>query len=81
MSLVQHICKFFCFGCYVQNLLFHLLAFVLSYQLIFCLLEDFQFYARTSYPLEKVRLEKSWGSLYLGAVLPDWATSLKLGYF
>ena len=67
MRLVQHICKFFCFGCYVQNLFFHLLAFVLSYQLILCLFEAFQFYARTLHPLKKVRLEK-FGSLYLGTI-------------
>jgi len=65
MSLVQHICKFFCFGCYVQNLFFNLLAFILWYQLILCFFEAFQFYARTSHPLKKVRLEKS-GSLFLG---------------
>jgi len=65
MILVQHICKFFCLGCCGQNLLFHLLAFILWYQLILCLFEAFQLYARTSHPLKKVRLEK-WGSLYLG---------------
>jgi len=27
MNFVQHICKFFWFGCYVQNLFFHFLAF------------------------------------------------------
>ena len=57
--------SFFCLGCYVQNLFFHLLAFILSYQLILYLFEDFQFYARTSHPLIKVRLEKS-NSLFLG---------------
>jgi len=59
MSLVQHICNFFCFGCYVQNLFFHFLAFILSYQLILSLFESFQFYLQTSQPLKKVRLEKS----------------------
>jgi len=65
MNFAQHICKFFCFECYVQNLFFQLLAFILSYQLIICLFEAFQFFARNSHPLKKVRLEKS-GSLYLG---------------
>jgi len=55
--------RFFCCGYYVQNLLFHLLAFILSHQLILCLFVAFQFYARTSHLLKKVRLEKS-GSLY-----------------
>jgi len=53
MSLVQHICTFFCFGCHVQNFFFRLLAFNFSYQLILCLFEAFQFYARTSHPLKK----------------------------
>jgi len=65
MSLVQHICKFFCIEYYVQNLFFHLLAFILSYQLILCLFEAFRFFERISHPLKKVRLEMS-GSLYLG---------------
>jgi len=43
----------FCIGCYVQNMSFHLLALTLSYQLIKCLFEAFQFYARTSHPLKK----------------------------
>jgi len=63
MSLVQHIS--FCALDDVQNLFFHLLAFILWYQLILCFFEAFQFYARTSHTLKKVRLEKS-GSLYLG---------------
>jgi len=41
-----------------------MLAFILSQQVILCLFEVFQFYARTSHPLKKVRLEKS-GSLFL----------------
>jgi len=65
MSLVQHICKFFWIGCYVQNFLFHFLAFILSYHLNLSLFETLQFHALTSHPLKKVRLEKS-GSLYLG---------------
>jgi len=67
MSLVQHICKFFCLGCYVQNLFFHLLAFILWYQHILCFFDAFQFYARISHPVKKVPLEKS-GSLFLGCV-------------
>jgi len=38
---------------------------MLSYQLILCLFEALELYARTSHPLKKVRLEKS-GSLFLG---------------
>jgi len=41
--------SFFSFGCYVQNLFFQLLVFILSHQLILCLFEAFQFYARTSH--------------------------------
>jgi len=55
----------FCFGFSVQNLYFHLIAFILSQQVILSLFEFFQFYARTSHPLKKIRLVKS-GSLYLG---------------
>jgi len=70
MSLVQHICKFFCFGCYVQNFFFHFLAIILSYHLNLSLFEAFQFHARTSHPLKKVRLEKSGTQpLYLGWLL------------
>jgi len=65
MSLVQHICcKFFCFGCIVHNFFFHSFEFILSYHLILNLIKAFQFFARTSHPLKKVRLEKS-GSHYL----------------
>jgi len=59
MWLVQHICKFFCFGCYVQNFFFHFLDFILSYHLNLSLFETFRFHSRTSHPLKKVRLEKS----------------------
>jgi len=71
MSLVQHICKFFCFGCYVQNLFFHLLVFVLSYQLIECHFEAFQFYPRISHPLKKVRLEKHFAYVTGGPITTD----------
>jgi len=39
-----------------ENFFFHLCVYVLSYQLILCLFEAFQSYARTSHPLKKVRL-------------------------
>jgi len=42
-----------------SELAVYLLAFILSQQAILCLFEVFQFYARTSHPLKKVRLEKS----------------------
>ena len=77
MSLLQHIGKFFCFGYYVLNLFFHLLAFVLSYQFILSLFEAFQFYVRTSHPLKKVRLEKS-GLLYLGSL--EWTALALVNY-
>ena len=51
--------SFFSFGCYVQNLFFHLLVHILSCYLVWYLFEVFQFYARTSFPLKKVLLEKS----------------------
>ena len=47
--------------------------------MILCLFEAFKFYARTSHPLKKVRLEKS-GSLYLGQGFPTGGTRTPKGY-
>ena len=55
----------FFFQMLCSELIFHFLAFILSYHLNLSLFEAFQFHARTSHPLKKVPLEKS-GSLYLG---------------
>jgi len=48
-----------------SELAVYLLAFILSQQVILCLFEVFQFYARTSHPLKKSAAGKV-GSLYLG---------------
>jgi len=49
--------------------------FILSYQFILCLFEAFQFYARTSHTLQKVRPEKS-GSLYRGSYV-NWVATFQ----